>query len=67
MNDYILEKYGTDYYIVVEYDEEQRSDLVREVNHLFLNGYTPIGGISVRVGAQSGAYLLQAMVKTKSL
>ena len=38
-------------------------DLVSEVNHLISNGYTPIGGISVRAGSLRGAYLMQAMVK----
>ena len=63
MSDYILEKYGADSYVVVEYDEEEMPDLVSEVNHLISNGYTPIGGISVRAGSLRGAYLMQAMVK----
>ena len=63
MDDYILEKYGAASYIVAEYDEKERSDLVSEVNHLISNGYTPIGGISVRAGSLRGAYLMQAMVK----
>jgi hypothetical protein len=63
VSDYILDKYANSNYIVVEFDELQINDLVEEVNYLICNGYSPIGGISVRTGGDCGAYLLQAMVK----
>ena len=63
MDDYILEKYGANPYVVVKYDEEEMPDLASEVTYLMSNGYTPIGGISVRTGSQRGAYLMQAMMK----
>jgi hypothetical protein len=63
VDDYLAEKYGYEDYIVLEFDEMQRDELVSDVNALTKHGYRPIGGISVRTGASSGAYLLQAMYR----
>ena len=50
-------------YIIVKAGEENLLDLIAEVDDNLAKGFKCMGGIAVRTGTQSGAYLLQAMVK----
>jgi hypothetical protein len=44
-------------------DIEDTDLFEQEVNRFIRLGYKPIGGISIRMGSNSGAYFLQSMVK----
>lgn len=55
-------KYGEGSYILIKFDEDYAFHLVEEVNRLILEGFKPLGGISVRVGGVSGANIYQAML-----
>lgn len=60
----ILDMLGIDLTIKETYESEKRW-IERAVNIMIDNGYTPIGGISIRHGSQSGAYFIQAMLKDR--
>ncbi len=58
-------KYDGNDYIIVEYDEQFKGELIEEVNNLMTIGYRPLGGLSIRVGSCSGSILMQAMLRTR--
>ena len=50
-------------YILVGFDEDDIILFEDTVSELIRDGYTPQGGLAVRVGGLRGATLYQAMVK----
>lgn len=40
-------------------------ELEEIINQMIEEGWHPLGGISVRVGSQRGAYFIQAMIRDK--
>ena len=49
-------------YIIVSGNEANPDELEKRVNSKINEGYTPLGGVAVRLSSGSGAVYLQAMV-----
>jgi hypothetical protein len=57
------ENTNSEHYRIVVCGENDLPEITSKIDEMIKSGWTPLGGISVRVGATSGAYFLQSMYK----